>query len=76
MYGVFDACTSLANLDVSNWDTSNVTNMATMFKNCDSLTYVPIQNWNMENVDQKDKITMFEGCNSLINKIADFIKAS
>ena len=76
MATMFEGCTNLTNLDVSNWDTSNVTNMATMFKNCDSLTYVPIQNWNMENVDQKDKITMFEGCNSLINKIADFIKAS
>ena len=35
---VFKNCTSLTSLDLSNWDTSNVTNMTDMFLNCSSLT--------------------------------------
>ena len=34
---MFDGCESLQKLDVSNFDTSNVTDMYGMFYNCSSL---------------------------------------
>ena len=37
---MFTNCNSLTSLDVSNWDTSNVTNMRYMFENCYDLTTV------------------------------------
>jgi len=38
MEGMIQGCSSLESLDVSNWDTSNVTNMSSMFAGCSSLT--------------------------------------
>jgi len=35
---MFRDCSSLTNLGVSNWNTSNVTNMSAMFCNCINLT--------------------------------------
>jgi surface protein len=59
---VFYNCTSLQSLDLSNWDTSNVTNMATMFSNC------PITQLDLSNFDTS-KVTsmsyMFRGCTNL-----------
>jgi surface protein len=37
MYAMFKDCSSLTSLYVSNWDTSNVTDMTDMFKGCDGL---------------------------------------
>ena len=37
MSSMFDGCESLQKLDVSNFDTSNVTDMYGMFYNCSSL---------------------------------------
>ena len=40
MEGLFQHCISLEYIDVSNFDTSNVTNMAFMFNNCNSLNEI------------------------------------
>ena len=37
---MFDACTRLTTLDLSNWDTSKVTDMSHMFEDCTSLTTI------------------------------------
>lgn len=34
---MFDSCKSLVTLDISDWNTGNITTMASMFKNCNEL---------------------------------------
>ena len=63
MNGMFDNCRSLTSLDVSNWDTSNVTNMAAMFSNCESLTTLNLSKWDTSNVIYMSN--MFRYCNAL-----------
>ena len=43
---MFLDCSSLSSLDVSNFDTSNVTDMRSMFRNCRSLTSLDLSNFN------------------------------
>ena len=38
MSGMFDDCSSLTNLNLSNFNTQNVTDMSYMFSGCDLLT--------------------------------------
>ena len=47
-------------IDVSNWDMSNVKNMSYMFYKCYKFTGKGIGNWNVSNV--KDIGGMFAGC--------------
>ena len=60
---LFHNCTSLTTLDVSNWDTSNVKNMANMFSYCQSLTSLDVSKWNTSNVTTMSQ--MFYNCNKL-----------
>ena len=62
---MFFKCISLEQLDLSNFDTSNVTDMRWMFYGCSSLRELNIYNFDTSNVE--DQRWMFEGCNSLIN---------
>ena len=48
-----------------NFNTLNVTNMGSMFKNCTSLTSLNLSNFNTTNV--RDISTMFRDCSSLTN---------
>ena len=42
MNGMFYECYSLKSLpDISNWNTSNVTDMSYMFDSCNSLIFLP-----------------------------------
>ena len=38
------------NIDVSNWDVSNVTNMSNMFQLCENFTGEGLENWDVSNV--------------------------
>ena len=58
---MFYNCSKLTSLNLSNFITSNVTNMSYMFCNCSSLTYLNLSNFNTNNV--KDMEGMFEGVN-------------
>ena len=62
MKNMFEYCQSLITLDVSNWNTSNVTSMSNMFTNCDKLTSLDLSNWDTSNVTSMSY--MFYGCNS------------
>ena len=42
MNSMFEGCSSLASLDLSGWDTSNVTDMSWMFRGCSSLREVSL----------------------------------
>ena len=50
-------------LNLSDWDTSNVTDMGWMFSNCHGLTYIDLSKFNTSNVTNMS--SMFYNCNSL-----------
>ena len=50
-------------LDLSNFNTSNVTDMNSMFRSCDYLTSLNVSNWNTTNVTNMSQ--MFQNCESL-----------
>lgn len=60
---MFSGCNKLLSLDLSNFDTSNVTSMASMFNNCASLTSLNISNFDTSNVT--DMSNMFKRCVTL-----------
>lgn len=46
---MFERCSSLTSLDVSNFNTSNVTAMSSMFYDCSSLTGLDVSNFSVVN---------------------------
>jgi len=68
MSEMFSRCSSLKQLDLSNFNTNKVTDMREMFYECKSLEELNIYNFNFDNV--KDMRRMFLGCSEeLKNKI-------
>ena len=63
MESMFQGCSSLTSLDVSNFSTQNVTYMQSMFQGCSSLTSLDVSGFNTQNV--KNMQNMFQGCSSL-----------
>ena len=63
MWGMFYNCSSFANINLSNFNTQNVTDMSSMFYNCSSLTNINLSNFNTRNVTFIWE--MFYGCKSL-----------
>lgn len=62
-YYMFFNCDNLATLDVSNWDTSYVTDMNNMFYGCSKLTTLDVSNWDTSKVTSM--YYMFCNCDSL-----------
>ena len=60
---MFYNCGELTSIDLSGWNTSNVTDMNYMFYACSSLTSLDLSGWNTSNVTIMDN--MFGGCSSL-----------
>lgn len=61
---MFYICYDLPYLDVSNWDTGNVTDMFGVFSDCMSLTEIEgIQNWDTRNVTTT--ASMFDGVSAM-----------
>ena len=60
---IFWGCDSLISLDLSNWNTSNVTNMYAMFNSCKSLTELDLSNWDTSKVTNMS--SMFGFCSGL-----------
>lgn len=52
-------------LDLSDWDTSNIKSMYSMFKDCYALTYIDLSKFNTSKVDGMG--AMFSNCYSLTN---------
>ena len=52
MNGFFEECSNIISLDFSNFDTSNVTDMAKMFNKCNKLKYLNLLNFTI-NCDTK-----------------------
>lgn len=64
---LFCNCKSLKNINLSNWDVSNIEKFNSMFKNCISLELVDLNNWDTKN--NKDMSFMFCNCKNLKNVI-------
>ena len=60
---MFNGCSSLTTLDVSNFNTDDVTDMGWMFNGCSNLTTLDVSKFNTANVT--DMGWMFCGCSSL-----------
>ena len=60
---MFYNCKALISLDLSNFNTQNITDMNFMFSNCYSLISLDLSNFNTQNVIYMDY--MFYECNSL-----------
>ena len=63
MYKMFDNCTGLTSLNLSNFNTAKVTNMYDMFWNCTGLTSLNVSSFNTSNVTTMSY--MFGNCSSL-----------
>lgn len=60
---MFSGCYNLKELDLSNFDTSNVENMNGMFEGCENLKELDLSNFDTSKV--KDMSYMFNGCSAL-----------
>ena len=60
---MFDGCSSLTNIDLSNFNTNNVNYMGFMFYGCSSLTNIDLSNFNTNKIT--DMSGMFWGCKAL-----------
>ena len=60
---MFNKCSNVKTLDLSKFDTSNVTSMGSMFESCSSLTSLDLSNFNTSKVTNMS--AMFNGCSSL-----------
>jgi surface protein len=65
MLYMFYGCSSLTNLDLNSFNTSNVTDMHLMFHGCSSLTNLDLSSFDTSKVTSMDDI--FGGCSSLTN---------
>lgn len=63
MGGMFSGCSSLTNIDLSNFNTDKVTSMFAMFSGCSSLMSLDLSKFNTTNVTETG--AMFSSCSSL-----------
>lgn len=59
----FSGCSNLASINLSNFDTSNVINMESIFSSCFNLTSIDVSNLDTSNVT--DMSSMFSHCSNL-----------
>ena len=60
---MFKNCNSLTELKISNFNTTTVTSMDSIFSNCSSLTYLVISNFNTKSLDDYGSIDSFYNFN-------------
>ena len=63
MSSMFNNCQTLTSLDLSNFNTSKVTDMSSMFSNCRALTSLDLSNFNTSKVTKMN--SMFSNCRAL-----------
>ena len=63
--GLFFGCSSLAYIDISSFDLSNVTHLNMMFSSCESLKAIDLSNCNINPSILADISTTFDYCTSL-----------
>ena len=65
MGDISSSCASLISIDTTGWDTSNVTDMNSMFYDCHRLKTLDVSKFNTSNVTNMTHV--FYGCNALTN---------
>ena len=69
---MFSLCKSLTKINLSNFNSENITDMTGMFYGCQSLTNINFSNFNTKNVTNMNY--MFHGCSSLVDlNLSNFI---
>ena len=64
---MFHGCESLTSLDLSSFDTQEVSNMDHLFFNCNSLATIYVgDKWSTSNVDERYSYFLFNGCEKLV----------
>ena len=63
IYHLFYDCSYLIKLNLSNFNTENVTNMSFMFGNCKNLINLDLSKFNSKNITNMSN--MFDDCKSL-----------
>lgn len=63
MTGMFRDCSSIKDLDVSNFDMSACKNTSMMFQGCSAVEKLNVANWDMSNVEKAGQ--MFAHCDAL-----------
>ena len=63
MGSMFSECKALTSLDVSHFNTANVTNMPRMFAECEALTSLDLRSFNVDKVESMK--SMFYECTVL-----------
>ena len=58
-----DGCFALTSIDTTGWDTSNISNMDSMFSSCKALTILDVSKFNTSKVT--NMFAMFNDCNKL-----------
>ncbi|MBO4590804.1 MAG: BspA family leucine-rich repeat surface protein [Bacteroidaceae bacterium] len=72
---LFRNCTGLTTLDLSSFDTRNVTDMREMFKGCTSLKTIYVgENWSVAGVT--NSTNMFTGCTNIVGEAGTTYSAS
>ena len=56
---MFCGCKSLINLNLSNFNTQNVTNMSNMFNNCNTLKTINLSNFDTQKVNNMSGMLLF-----------------
>ena len=64
MHNIFNGCIRLETVDVSKWNTSQVTDMRGIFNNCSNLSVIDVSDWDTSKVIDMDNL--FNKCSSLI----------
>ena len=60
---IFRGCSSLTDLDLSHFDTSNIQNISNIFRDCSKLKFVNLSNWDNPKIIRMN--AMFGFCSSL-----------
>ena len=63
MYCMFGGCSKITIIDISSFNTQNVTNMCGMFVGCSNLTNIDLSSFNTQNATKMSKI--FDECYNL-----------
>lgn len=63
LQGVFNGCNQLLEVDVSDWDVSNVTTLYQTFNNCNKLETLDMSRWNISKLTST--YYCFNGCSAL-----------
>jgi surface protein len=63
MNGLFSGCSKLTHIDLSSFDTKNVSNMNGIFSGCSKLTTIDLSSFDTKNVTDMNDIIF--GCSNL-----------